>query len=272
MKRTTVWSAMKAHRITRAALLCSITLVVGITLCRPQALRAQGETPQPLAFLVLATGSQETPSVDSLGVASGRLTLSADRKQLSYDIVMTGLKGKVTGMHLHRGRSRQDGPLVYSLSEPIEGQARGQVECNPADEADLLTQGFYLDLHTDLFPDGELRGQIVRDPTPPPVSLARQIQPIFNASCACHLRGFSAAGVSLDGSDVYANLVHVPSGQSDLNLVEPGDPEKSYLLHKLRGTQRQVGGSGGRMPEGGSLSQAKIRLIERWILQGAPDN
>jgi CHRD domain len=272
MKRVTVWTAMKAHRITRAALLFSVALGAGITLSRPQTLRAQGETPQPLTFLVLATGSQETPSVDSPGVASGRLTMSADRKQLSFDLMIADLKGKLTGIHLHRGRAGQDGPVVYSLPEPVEDEARGQVEFNPADEADLLTQGFYLDLHTDLFPNGELRGQVVRDPTPPPVSLARQIQPIFKASCACHLGGFSAAGVSLDDGDAYASLVSVPSGQSELNLVDPGDPEKSYLIHKLRGTQRQVGGSGKRMPEGGSLSQAKIRLIERWILQGAPDN
>jgi hypothetical protein len=175
-------------------------------------------------------------------------------------------------MHLHRGRAGQDGPVVYSLSAPVEDQALGQVALDPADEADLLTQGFYLDLHTDLFPDGELSGQVVPDPTPPPVSLARQIQPLFKAGCSCHVNGRLAAGVSVDEGDTFAGLVSAPSGQSELNLVEPGDPEKSYLIHKLRGTQRRVGGSGNRMPPSAPLSKAKLRLIERWILQGAEDN
>src|ERR1051326_8145586 len=142
MKRVTVWSTMKWRSIVRAALLCGVALAMAMLLWSPQALQAQGETPQSLQFLVLATGSQETTSVDSPGVASGRLTLSADRKQLTYDIVTADLKGKVTGIHLHRGRAGQEGPLIYSLSQPVEGQARGQVEFNPADEADLRAQGF----------------------------------------------------------------------------------------------------------------------------------
>jgi hypothetical protein len=264
---------MNGHRSHRAALLFCVALVVGTTFGRPRTLRAQEETPQPRAFLVLATGGQETPSVDSPGVASGRLTLSADRKQVTYDLVIGDLKGKVTGIHLHRGRAGQEGPVVYSLSEPVGEQVRGQIELNPADEADLLTQEFYLDLHTDLFPNGEVRGQIVRDPTPPPVSLARQIQPIFSASCSCHVSGRSAAGLSLDEGYAHAALVSVLSGQSDLNLVEPGDPEKSYLWHKLNGSYRRVGGSGGRMPLGrGPLPAAQIERIRKWIEQGGKEN
>lgn len=80
----------------------------------------------------------------------------------------------------------------------------------------------------------------------------------------------------MDLSDGQAidNIVGVPSDEaSDLNRIEPGDPEKSYLLHKVLGTQRTVGGSGSRMPLGGrALSDDQINKIRQWIEQGAQDN
>jgi hypothetical protein len=56
-------------------------------------------------------------------------------------------------------------------------------------------------------------------------------------------------------------------------LVAPGDSDGSYLLHKLRGTQGEVGGGGLRMPYGAlPLQQGQINLVQQWIEQGAPDN
>jgi mono/diheme cytochrome c family protein len=111
----------------------------------------------------------------------------------------------------------------------------------------------------------------------PEVSFAKEIQPIFTASCAragCHAGSRAAQGMDLSDGQAIANIVGVPSDEaSDLNRIEPGDPEKSYLLHKVLGTQRTVGGSGSRMPLGGkSLSDDQIAKIRRWITQGAQDN
>jgi hypothetical protein len=39
-----------------------------------------------------------------------------------------------------------------------------------------------------------------------------------------------------DPQMAYRNLVGVPSREVDMSLVTPGDPEQSYLVHKLRGT------------------------------------
>jgi mono/diheme cytochrome c family protein len=109
------------------------------------------------------------------------------------------------------------------------------------------------------------------------VSFAKEIQPIFTASCAragCHAGSRPAQGMDLSDGQAIANIVSVPSNEaSDLNRIEPGDPEKSYLLHKLLGTQRTVGGNGSRMPSGGKpLSDAQIATIRQWITQGATDN
>jgi hypothetical protein len=260
------------------ALLLGTLVAAGLALVQPAALWAQSETSQPREFLVLATGGQEVPSVDSPGVAFGRLSLGADRQTLAYDMRISGLRGTFTGMHLHRGRVGQKGQIVYTLAEPVNGPSRGEVEFNAADEADLATQGFYLNISTDRFPEGEIRGQVVaapvaEAPAEPQVSFTKEIRPIFGANCSCHIGRSAAEGMNLAAGEAYGNLVNVVSNQSDLNRVEPGDPARSYLIHKLRNTQRSVGGSGARMPFGGrALPEATIQRIEKWIAQGAQED
>jgi hypothetical protein len=114
-------------------------------------------------------------------------------------------------------------------------------------------------------------------PTGPIITLAKDVQPILTASCAvsgCHRGNNPEEGLSLAAGESHAATVGVPSGQaSDLNLVEPGDPQKSYLFHKISGTQRSVGGDGTRMPRNRApLRAADIEKIRQWIEQGAEEN
>jgi hypothetical protein len=239
---------------------------------------AQG--PSARVFVALATGSEEIPlAVDTLGVAFGRFVLSGDGQQLSYTVYLPSeLKGKVTDMHLHRGMSGEVGPVVYPLPAPTEGKATGTVSFNPSDEADLASQRLYLNIHTDANPEGEVRGQVVSSPDAGigeeapqnAVSFADEIQPIFNAKCSCHTDRFPSMGMNLEPGQAYANIVNVKSGESSLDRIEPFDPSKSYMIYKLHGTQRNVGGSGARMPLGATpLDQPSIDLITRWVQEGA---
>jgi hypothetical protein len=58
-----------------------------------------------------------------------------------------------------------------------------------------------------------------------------------------------------------------------MNQIEPGDPDKSYLLRKVSGTQLDAGGTGGRMPLGRPpLSADELATLRRWIEQGALNN
>lgn len=105
------------------------------------------------------------------------------------------------------------------------------------------------------------------------VSFARDVQPIFDARCGCHVRGQTAAGLDLAAGSAYDDLVGAPSFQADMSQVEPGAPEKSYLLRKVDGTQLDAGGAGGRMPLGRApLSPDELSTLRRWIDQGAPNN
>ena len=72
----------------------------------------------------------------------------------------------------------------------------------------------------------------------------------------------------------YDNIVGVSSGQlATMSRITPGQPDNSYLVHKIQGTQASVGGSGDRMPLGlPPLSQSTIGLIRQWVTEGAPGN
>ncbi len=105
------------------------------------------------------------------------------------------------------------------------------------------------------------------------VDYAMDIQPIWDMKCVsgCHLPGGigAATGPLLGATDSYASIVNKQSSTVTMPLVTPGDPEMSYLWHKLNGTYGDVGGTGAKMPIGPSLDEPTLALIEQWILDGA---
>ena len=102
------------------------------------------------------------------------------------------------------------------------------------------------------------------------------VQPIFTMTCAfagCHTGAGSPQGMDLTAGVAFANIVSVTAGQAGLARIEPGDPAASYLIHKLLGTQADVGGSGAQMPRGGTpLAKAVIDIIRAWTQGGANNN
>jgi hypothetical protein len=124
----------------------------------------------------------------------------------------------------------------------------------------------------DLFPDlGE---------PPAEVSLSRDVQPIFTASCAlagCHAGSAPQEEMTLEEGrlfDPQVGIVGVPSRQAPgRNRVLPGRSDLSYLVNKIEGTQVAAGGSGEQMPRNAPpLSDDAVRRIVDWIDQGARDN
>lgn len=80
------------------------------------------------------------------------------------------------------------------------------------------------------------------------------------------------AGMDLGSPNAHAQLVNVASNaKAGAIRVIPGDPENSYLIHKLEGRPGIVGLI---MPRGGgpTLTSGQILVIKRWIELGAPNN
>ncbi len=94
------------------------------------------------------------------------------------------------------------------------------------------------------------------------------------ACTGCHVvlgRRPPSGGLNLVGDAAYGNLVNTASADKRGAIrVIPGDPEHSYLIHKLEGRSGIVGD---RMPDGGPfLSEGQILVIKRWIARGAPND
>lgn len=100
---------------------------------------------------------------------------------------------------------------------------------------------------------------------------------IFDKSCAnsaCHAAPTNIAGLDLTYTSSYEGIVgQVPENPaafaSGMKLVDPGNPENSFLLTKLISPIAQEHGT--RMPLGNSvLHDGKIDAIRKWIVAGAP--
>ena len=93
------------------------------------------------------------------------------------------------------------------------------------------------------------------------------------ACISCHNAAgqFFAGGLNLTNAVAYSNLVNVASrGRPMATRVIPGDPENSYLIHKLEGRSTIAGA---RMPLNGPyLTAGQIDVIERWIELGAEND
>jgi len=107
--------------------------------------------------------------------------------------------------------------------------------------------------------------------------LSTDVQAILSASCAfsgCHGGAMPQLGQNLTSGNTYASIVNVAAVElPSMSRVTPFEPEQSYLVHKIRGTQVSVGGSGGQMPlGGGALPEAEVDIIRAWVQSGAPNN
>ena len=94
---------------------------------------------------------------------------------------------------------------------------------------------------------------------------------VFTPICSkCHIGGGAPEGLQLDAAHSYNLLVGVPSvEQPALLRVKMGDPDNSYMVHKI---QNSGGISGGQMPLNETpLPQATIDAIRQWITNGAPN-
>jgi hypothetical protein len=100
------------------------------------------------------------------------------------------------------------------------------------------------------------------------------VEQIFARSCGgngCHVREDEpGGGLDLSAGVAHAALVGVASlGARDRVLVEPGDPDASYLMCKLLPACDLRRGD--RMPlEAAALSDGELATIRAWIADGAP--
>lgn len=87
---------------------------------------------------------------------------------------------------------------------------------------------------------------------------------------ACHRGSAPEGGLDLSG-DIRPGTVGVAAVQAEaVDLIAPGDHLRSYLWHKVNGSQSLAGGSGTHMPIGTWLPESDIERLAWWIDAGCP--
>ena len=129
-------------------------------------------------FVAKLTGRDEVPSKDTKATGSADFELSSNGNMLKYKVTVMNID-KVTQAHIHSGKVGQNGDIVVTLfksqtptgqkkegtlsqgditSANLEGPLKGK---QISDLIKLInTGGAYVNVHTEMNPKGEIRGQI----------------------------------------------------------------------------------------------------------------
>lgn len=109
---------------------------------------------------------------------------------------------------------------------------------------------------------------------------AANVRPALDGTCAgCHgaigpNAGLTLGGAGVSSADVIANLVNVKATNGEYDLIEPGDPQRSWLFLKASGgaasAQCMHACDRESMPPAGmGLSATQLSTLEQWIRSGA---
>lgn len=102
-----------------------------------------------------------------------------------------------------------------------------------------------------------------------------RISKVFDANCSgCHGGTSPPEGLDLRGESAYLHLMGESVQKPGMKLVEPGNPDASYLWLKLIGDESIEGYP---MPYNpltgeGKLSDGELADVQTWILNGAVEN
>ena len=161
-------------------------------------------------FTATLSGDAERPDpaeTAATGTMTAQLNGEAGLWVLTYEIIYEGLTGPATVGHIHDAINPEPtppfterfGPPVHdldSLDSPIQGDWTYLDAAQPLTDEhveNLLAGRFYVNIHTEQFPNGEIRGQLLaveEPPPPPPPGVIPLPAPI-----AIGLLGLSAAGL-----------------------------------------------------------------------------
>jgi hypothetical protein len=136
----------------------------------------------------------EVPSVNTAGAGTATFTINDAGTQVDYDVTYTKLEGGVTQAHIHLAQTGVNGGIAVFLCSNLGNGPVGTQACPASpghitgsfDASDIVgpsAQGLvtgefpgllrgirrgyvYANVHTTLFPGGEIRGQLKFTPSP----------------------------------------------------------------------------------------------------------
>lgn len=113
---------------------------------------------QPMAIML--KGAAEVPVVKTAATGTGQITVLADQT-VGGSIKTTGLVSTVA--HIHEGASGQSGPPIITLTRTANDSfvVPADARLTDAQYARFKAGELYVNVHSALHPNGEIRGQML---------------------------------------------------------------------------------------------------------------
>jgi hypothetical protein len=122
---------------------------------------------QASTYTAILNAQNEVPPNNSPATGLATLILNDQTLQMSWQLDFAGLTSPTTASHIHRGPAGVNGPVIYPLALGVfQSGVNGVLQFNAADLPDLQNLGLYVNIHTNNFPGGEIRGQVRAAATP----------------------------------------------------------------------------------------------------------
>ena len=135
-------------------------MLVALTVCTTTAMAALWEANM--------TGLEEVPPNASPGTGYALFDVDMVTGAFSYSMTAHNLTSTITAAHIHRAPPGSNGPVIFDLlpggvwNNPVVGSGT----LSAANLAELVAGNLYVNVHTQTFPGGEIRGQIRLVPEP----------------------------------------------------------------------------------------------------------
>ena len=107
-------------------------------------------------------GAEEVPPRATPGTGTFTMTMNQGHAEICYELSVQDLLAPVVAAHIHVAPIGVAGPVVIPLVAPVTGFSKA---CTTVDAALLKAirknpDAYYVNVHTTLFPPGEVRGQL----------------------------------------------------------------------------------------------------------------
>lgn len=110
------------------------------------------------SFRADLTGASVVPPVETQATGSAEVTVDTEAKTVSWTVTVEGLSGEPTAAHIHgpAAEGENAGPVIDMSAAMMAGSG----EITDEQIADLEAGNYYVNVHTEANPDGEIRGQL----------------------------------------------------------------------------------------------------------------
>jgi len=189
----------------------------------------------PTIFVASLNGAQEVPPTNSTATGTATLILTTEETNALVALNFSGLSSAQTAAHIH-------GPAPPGTNAPVlfplpDGQVTDfQIALTPTQVQDLKAGSFYINVHSNNFPNGEIRGQFASPATASSVQFSSANYMVTEGSGRATITVTRIGDTSSAASVDYATSDGTSSSRTDYAVASgtlsfaPGETRKTFSV------------------------------------------